>query len=71
MRGNEQREYSSRRRAGSKDTPKSKGLDSRRATAPTLTGNSNIDWCLWQLSQVLFDIARSIKKEEKTTDGDK
>lgn len=71
MHRNEQSERSSRPRVRKKDTRKSKGVDLRGGRPSTLTGNSNTDWCLWRLTQVLFDIAKSIKKGgEKTTDGD-
>lgn len=71
MHRNEQSECSSRPCVRKKDGRKSKGVDSCGGRLPTLTGDSNTDWCLWQLTQVLLDIAKSIKKDvEKTTDGD-
>ena len=48
-----------------------KRVDSYPYQPPSLTDNPDIDLCLWRLAQVLFDIAKSIKKgEEKTTDGE-
>jgi len=42
-----------------REPPENRDRDSRNSRLPSLSGNSTRDWCLWQLIQVLLEIARS------------